>query len=334
MADIGIREVAALAGVSVSTVSNAINRPETVSRAAAAKVAKAIEHLSYVPNTAARQLRAGRSDALGMTVINITNPFFSEMVLGAEDAAERAGYSIIVGNSYDSEDREGRYLDLFDRQRLDGVLIAPVSGEPPALDRFTRRDVPVVYLDRVDSTGEFLSVSLNDVLGGRLAAEHLLAGGSRHLAFIGGPFRRTQMRERFEGFEAAVLAAGARLTVIETQTLNPSLGRELGDQLLRMPDAERPQAVFAGNDHLAVGILQTMLAHGVRVPQEISIIGYDDIEFAATAAVPLSSVRQPAYDMGARAAELLIAQLNEPGPVMTARFEPRLVVRSSTLPPL
>lgn len=331
MADISIRDVAAHAGVSVATVSNALNRPEMVSESSARRVQEAIASLNYVPNVAARQLRAGRSDAIGMAVINITNPFFSEAVLGAEETMQRASYSVIVGNSYDSLSRESRYLELFDRQRLDGVLLAPVSDDLAALDRFDKRRVPVVLVDRVDPNGKYLSVSLDDVLGGRLAAEHLLAGGARRLTLVGGPFEVAQMRDRLKGFREAVLAAGARFDLIETRTLGVRLGREIGDRIAQLDGAQRPDAVFGANDEVALGIMQSLVQRGVSVPDDIAIVGYDDIDFAAAAIVPLTSISQPSNDMGGEAARLLIAAIADPAADLDSiRFEPTLVQRQST----
>ena len=331
MAEIGIRDVAARAGVSVSTVSNALNRPELVSVTSARRVRQAIEELGYVPNIAARQLRAGRSDAIGMAVINITNPFFSEAVLGAEEVAEAAGYAVIVGNSYDSQTRETRYLDLFDRQRLDGVLLAPVGDDLAGLERFDKRGVPIVLVDRTDPSGRYHSVSLDDVRGGTLAAEHLLAGGATHLAFVGGPFEVAQMRDRREGVSRAAAAAAVRFTLIETSTLSMALGREIGDRLSAADPAERPDAIVCGNDQVALGILQSLIARGVSVPDDIAIAGYDDIDFAASAIVPLTSVRQPSLDMGREAARLLLDLLaGSDEPVQSVRFEPTLVQRQTT----
>lgn len=331
MADVGIRDVAARAGVSISTVSNALNRPELVSRSAEARVADAVAALGYRPNAAARQLRGGRSSVIGLAVINITNPFFADVVLGAEEAAERAGYSVLVGNSRDSPQRQARYLELFDRQRVDGVLLAPVGGAIAGLERFRGRQVPVVLVDRVDEDGSTPSISLDDVLGGRTAAQHLLDGGCRHLAFVGGPMRVPQMRERLEGCREAVAGSGARLTVLDTETLDPQIGRELGDRLAALPPEERPDGVFAANDHVALGILQSLVGHGIDVPGEISIIGYDDIDFAAAAVVPLSSVRQPSREMGANAAHLLLASLTgQARPDLRTRFEPVLIARRSS----
>ncbi|WP_394550785.1 LacI family DNA-binding transcriptional regulator [Agromyces sp. MMS24-JH15] len=330
MAEVGIRDVAALAGVSITTVSNALNRPELVSRAAAQRVEEAARTLGYVPNVAARQLRAGRSSVIGMAVINITNPFFSQVVLGAEESAEAAGYSVFVGNSYDSRDRETRYLDLFDRQRLDGVLLAPLSDDLGALDRFAKRDVPVVLVDRVDPTGRHPSVSLDDVHGGRLATDHVLAGGARRIAFVGGPSGVAQMRDRLAGCRAAVEASGASLQVIETSTLSVRLGREIGMRIAAMAPHERPDGVVGGNDEVALGILHSLIREGVDVPGEVAIIGYDDIDFAAASIVPLTSIRQPSHEMGRRAAQLLLDTMSTGEPSPSVRFEPTLMPRQST----
>jgi LacI family transcriptional regulator len=331
--EVGIREVAAHAGVSVSTASNVLNKPDLVSMAATRKVHEAIEALGYVPNVAARQLRAGRSNAIGMAVMNIANPFFSEVVLGAEDAAEAAGYSVIVGNSYDSTTREARYLDLFDRQRLDGVLIAPVHHSLDLLDRFHQRGVPVVLVDRVDPQGRYSSVSLDDVLGGRLAADHLIRSGCRHIAFIGGPSTVPQMRERIEGCRTQVEDAGIRFSLYLTDTLNVGLGRDFARRIAALPESDRPDGVFTGNDELALGLLQGLLHAGLRVPDEIAVVGYDDIDFSAAAIVPLTSIRQPSRAMGESAARTLLAQLETPRRALShVRFTPELIVRQSTRP--
>jgi LacI family transcriptional regulator len=330
MGEISIRDVAARAGVSVATVSNALNRPHLVSESAARRVHTAIGDLGYVPNVAARQLRAGYSKVLGMAVINITNPFFSEAVRGAEEVVEDEGYSVIVGNSYDSPARQERYLDLFDQQRLDGVLLAPVEDDLSALDRFAKRRVPVVLVDRIDPSGRYPSVSVDDVRGGQLAAEHLLAGGARRLMFVGGPFEVAQMRDRYQGFRTTVEGAGARFDLEETSTLNVRLGREIGYRIADLPVQDRPDAVFGGNDEVALGILQSLIQRGMSVPTDIALLGYDDIDFAAAAIVPLTSVSQPSSEMGRQAARLLLRALDGRGDLGSVRFEPALIHRQST----
>ncbi|MRG61182.1 substrate-binding domain-containing protein [Agromyces sp. CFH 90414] len=333
MGAVSIREVAALAGVSITTVSNVLNRPEIVSRKAVERVEAAIESLGYVPNIAARQLRAGRSSVIGMAVINITNPFFAEMALGAERAAEASGYAVFVGNSYDSAARESHYLDLFDRQRLDGVLLAPIGDDLSALERFAKRSVPVVLVDRVDPSGRHASVSVDDVLGGRLAASHLIEGGARRLMFVGGPTRIAQMRERLEGTRIEAERARLDLAVVDEGALSVRLGLKIGRDLAAMPRASRPDGIVGGNDEVALGIMHSLIQAGVDVPGEVSIVGYDDIDFASASTVALTSIRQPSHEIGLRAAQLLLAALaGEDLRDRSVRFDPELVVRQSSRP--
>jgi LacI family transcriptional regulator len=319
----------------MSTVSNALNRPWRVSEKSAARVEEAIRRLGYVPNGAARQLRAGRSRIIGLAVINITNPFFSEIVVGAEEAASEAGYAVIVGNSYDSADKELVYLDLFERQRCDGILLAPVGGNLDRLDRLRRQNIPAVLVDRVDEGGGLLSVSLDDAEGGRLVGEHLLSIGCRRITFAGGTFVVPQMRHRRDGCHQAVSRSGtATMSVMPTETLSVGLGRRIAEEIVAMPENERPDGIFAANDVLAVGILQGFLRHGVRVPDDIAIVGYDNIDFAESAAVPLTSIEQPARSMGRHAARILVSQLDrakdEVAVGQSEVFSPVLIVREST----
>ncbi|KQQ22026.1 MULTISPECIES: LacI family DNA-binding transcriptional regulator [Rathayibacter] len=330
MPQVGIRDVAARAGVSVTTASYALNRPERVSSAAMAAVADAVAALGYIPNVAARQLRAGKSMAVGMAVVNLGNPFYAELALGAEHGAEEAGYSLVLGATQDSAARELRYLDLFARQRVDGVLLAPIASSLDHLDVFEQRGVPVVLVDQVDPRGRLLSVALDDVLGGRMAAEHLLANGCRRLLFLGGTLGIPQVRDRFDGCSAAVRASGAAFSSIETVGMGPGLGRELGERILAMPADERPDGIFAANDELALGVMQSLVRGGVSIPGDIALVGYDDIPFADAAVVPLTSVRQPTHRMGERAAELLIAAIRGDADVRSAGFDPELIVRAST----
>ncbi|MDE0546652.1 LacI family DNA-binding transcriptional regulator [Microbacterium sp. C7(2022)] len=333
MKRIGIRDVAERAGVSISTVSNALNRPHMVSDALAERVRTAADQLGYVPLQAAQQLRAGRSGLLGMTVINIANPFFADMVAGAEDAASAAGLRILVGNSSDDAAKERDHLELFERVQVEGAIVSPFGETGPWLDRLRRRGIPVVLVDAVDDTGELPSVSFDDVAGGRLAAEHLLESGRRRLAYVGARSEVRQVRERLDGARAAVAAApGATLEPIWTQRTTSEIGRHFGEQLAARRPSDRPDGLVVSNDHLAIGLLHGLISHGVRVPEDIAVVGYDDIEFSAIAAVPLTSVRQPARQMGRTATELLIARIaGEAGHDMgNVVYQPELAVREST----
>jgi LacI family transcriptional regulator len=331
-----ITDVASAAGVSVGTVSNVLNKPHLVSARTQKRVTAAIEELGFVRNESARQLRAGSSRAIGLVVIDAANPFFADVARGVEDAVEKIGGVVLLGNSAGEEGRERRYLELFEEQRVKGVLIAPLSETDPQLGALTRLGIPVVFLDRHGEDSAHSSVSVDDVTGGRLAAAHLMERGHRRVAFVGGPSSLRQVRERRQGAERVIEATGdASLLAISTRGLTVAAGREAADDLVMMSSDVRPTAVFAANDLIAIGLLQGLLAQHIRVPQDIAIVGYDDIEFAAAAAVPLSSVRQPRAELGRRGAELLFEELEalENGRIVEhqhVRFQPELVVRLSS----
>jgi LacI family transcriptional regulator len=323
---VSVKDVAERAGVSVGTVSNAMNHPEKVSPDTLERINAVIAELGFTRNDAARQLRDGRSKTIGMVVLDVRNPFFTEVARGAEDAAAEAGLSVTLGNSDDSPEREATYLDLFEQQRVAGVLISPYGDIASRLRRLGERGIRVVLVDRAgdDSVG---SVSVDDVAGGRLAVEHLIAQGRRRIAFVGGPMDIRQIQDRLEGARAAVAAnTGAELEVIETVGATVIAGRAAGQSIVAR--AVRPDAVFAANDLLAMGVLQAFALQGagVRVPHDVALIGYDDIDFAAAAVVPLSSIRQPAQLIGRTAVEMLLSD----EPPRQVVFQPELVVREST----
>jgi LacI family transcriptional regulator len=335
MTAVSVRDVARRAGVSVGTVSNVMNRPDKVSPATIAAVQSAISELGFVRNDAARQLRAGRSRAVGLVILDVGNPFFAEVARGAEDQAMRAGFSIILGNSDEKADRESRYLDLFEEQRMHGVLISPIGEVTERLRRLRDRGIPAVLVDRTSPDSSFSSVSVDDIAGGRLAVDHLIATGRTRIAFVGGPMEIRQVTDRLEGSRRAVAAnPGVTLEVVETAALSVEEGRAVGERLLERDRAGRPDAIFAANDLLAVGLLQALYMQGaVVVPDEIALVGYDDISFARASVVPLSSIRQPSGLIGATAVDILLEEAADPSrAAVQIVFQPELVIRDSTVP--
>jgi len=332
MASISVRDVAARAGVSVGTVSNVLNRPERVSADTVERVTRVIAELGFVRNDAARQLRAGSSRAMGLVVLDISNPFFSDLARGAQQAADEHGSVILLGNSDQKADREGFYLDLFEEQRVRGVLISPVGNVEARLQRLRQRGIAAVLVDhRIPGSG-FSSVSVDDVAGGELAVDHLIQLGRRRVAFVGGPSSLHQVVDRLAGARRAADRSGASLEVIETESLTILEGRAVGDRIVARPPAERPDAVFAANDLVALGLVQSfVMGNGLSIPQEIAIVGYDDIDFASSAVVPITSIRQPSEVIGRTAVEMVIAEVN--GAAEAGRdivFQPELVVRATT----
>lgn len=331
---VSVKDVAALAGVSLGTVSNVLNRPDRVSARMRGKVEAAMTELGFVRNESARQLRAGHSSALAYVMLDAGNPFFTDVAKGIEDAAEKSDLSVFICNSDNRPDRERAYLVRLQQQRVQGILITPVSADDPMLDELALRGTPVVIVDRTRADDTLCSVAVDDVTGGELAAKHLLELGHQRIAFVGGPMSVGQVSDRLQGARRAVAAAGLdedRLTVLTTSALTVAEGRGGGERLAGLPEAHRPTAAMCANDLLALGLLQTCVTLGVRVPEDLAIVGYDDIDFAAAAAVPLTSVRQPRQLLGETAAELLLDEASNPEHRhRQVVFSPELVVRAST----
>jgi len=241
---------------------------------------------------------------------------------------------VILCNSDEQEGKEQRYLELLEEHRVQGVLITPV-GTTATLERLRRRGTPVVLVDSTALSHGQCSVAVDDVLGGDLAVTHLVENGHERIAYISGPPAIRQVADRLEGARRALERAGRlrdSLLVIEASALNVAAGKWAGAKIIEMPEETRPTAVFCANDLIALGVLQEMTHNGVRVPEDISIVGYDDIEFAAAAAVPLTSVRQPRLELGRTAARLLLEESDgtQGHQHRQVIFEPELVSRRST----
>jgi len=332
--EVSVREVAARAGVSLGTVSNTLNRPHMVSPATRARVEQAVLDLGFVRNESARQLKSGRSRMLAYVMLDATNPFFTDVAQGIELAAERADLALVICNSDGRESREQTHLELLRQQRVHGILITPVDPDGDYLHEVSR-STPLVIVDRTSKAHSFCSVAVDDVLGGRLALEHLIDRGHSKVAFVGGPASIGQVADRLEGARQAWSQAGlppADLTWMTSPALSVVAGTAAGQRLAGMSARRRPTAAFCANDLLALGLLQQSIASGLRVPDDLGIVGYDDIEFAAAAAVPLTSVRQPRRKLGDKAAELVMLEASELNHQHEhIMFVPELVARASTL---
>jgi LacI family transcriptional regulator len=334
MAAANIREVARRAGVSVGTVSNVLNRPGTVAQATRERVMAAIDELGFVRNEAARHLRAGRSRTVGFVVLDVSNPYFTDVARGVEGLADDHDAMVALCNSGEDPDREHRHVKQLEEQRVLGILITPVENENPYLDQVAARGTPVVLVDRGAGHNQ-CSVAVDDVLGGRLAGAHLLEQGHRRLGFVGGPLSIKQVADRNAGLHTAIAeldGTGADVVVISRPYLTVEEGRLAAEKLVGMAPDVRPTAVFCANDLLALGLLQELTRQGVHVPGDVAIVGYDDIGFAAAATVPLSSVRQPREQLGRAAVELLLDEVEDKGRHRHRQvvFQPELVVRESS----
>ena len=319
-----IKDVARLAGVSVGTVSNVLNRPEVVSARTLNAVESAMEQLNFHRNATARNLRSGGTTAVGAIVSDVSNPFYTELLRGIEDRLETEALSLIIGSSDGDADRESRLLRMLAEQGVRGVLITPMAGTVERLSSLQRIDVPSVLMDA--PVGKVPSVGVDGVRGGRLAIEHLLAQGHSRIAFLAAAESMTPSEQRLEGAVEAVRAAGLDpaevLDVVHLDRPNASAGEAATSRLL---DSDRPPtAVFSVNDIVALGVLRALRERGVLVPEEVSVVGYDDLFLDTELAVPLTSVRQPMRELGWAAADLLLT--GRPHEL----FIPELVVRESS----
>lgn len=331
-----VRDVADRAQVSLGTVSNALNRPDLVAPGTLAKVLAAIDELGFVRNSAAYQLRGGRSKSFGAVVLDASNPYFAEALRGLEDVLHDHGSFLVLCSTDGSPEREGRYLRLLEEQRVQGIVITPAERNIDHLTALRSRGIPVVLLDRKSGGGDLCSVSVDHSRGGELAGGHLFDHGHRRIAFINGPLHISQCVERRRGMRRAARRAGLdpERAIVEF-TIDPitALGQveDIVNVIANEPVDRRPTAVACLDDQAALVVLRELAELRIRVPRDISVLGYDDVSFAGLLSPALTSVRQPKYELGRAAAELLIAEAGDARHHHDdVRFEPELVLRDST----
>lgn len=331
-----IRDVAQLAGVSAGTVSNVLNRPSYVNAATRERVVRAIRELEFVPRQGSRQFRPGRVRTLGLAVANLNNPFFVDVALGAEELAKELGVGVVVCNSAYDPVREEQNLDLLVQQRVQGIIIAPVDENSSRIEMLKDRGVPMVFVDRVGDDRDCWSVVVDDFEGGLVGGRHLLERGHRKIAFLGHPDKSVKVRTRLEGTRAAIRNGGSpdvTLEVIAAESWTVQAGRAAGQALADRAPEKRPTAVFCANDMLALGLLQALVHGGVRVPEDMAVIGYDDLEWAEISMLPLTTVRQPRTLLGRTAVEMVMQLLGGSRTLPTSNhvvLTPELVVRETT----
>ncbi len=327
-----ISDVARLAGVAVGTVSNVLNRPDIVAPATRARVEAAIKEMSFVPNAVARQLRVGTITTVGVVVLDIRNPFFTEVARGVEDRLALADHTLMLASSDDDPARERKYLQLFEQHGVVGLLVVPSGPDLDQLLEVQSRGVRVVLLDAPAGSSGLSSVSVDDEAGGALAMAHLIERGHTQVVMLNGSHDIRQCAARLVGARRAASAAGldpeAAVREVQLRALDSASGVEATLALADAPDG-LPSAIFCVNDLVAVGVQRALrLRGGTALLESVAIVGYDDIDIASELAVPLTSVRQPTHEMGYRAADLLLAP--ESAEIEQVVFAPELVVRASS----
>lgn len=326
-----IRDVAREAGVSMSTVSHVINATRFVAPETEQLVRAAIDRLGYTPNGIARALKGNRTRTLGMIVTASSNPFFAHVIHGLETVSSDRGYSLILCNTDDEPDKQLRAFEALHNRRIDGLAVLTSNADPGFLDNVQARapDLPLLLLDTDPHPGA-CTVTDDSVMGGRLAARLLAERGFRRIACITGPGRHPRSRARLAGLVEELGKAGLTLEpgLLREADLTIAGGYAAAASLL--DGEEPPEAVFAFNDLMAAGVLRAAAERGLAVPDRLSVLGYDDIELAAYLTPPLSTIRQSAGLLGARAAELLIDHLEDGRPLPDLlTLPPDLVLRAS-----
>ncbi|MES2742103.1 MAG: LacI family DNA-binding transcriptional regulator [Pseudomonadota bacterium] len=326
-----IKEVARVAGVSLTTVSHVLNRTRPVSEAARARVLAAVAQLQYVPSALARSLRSQTTGTIGLIIPNNTNPYFSEVARGIEDSCYAAGYSVILCNSDDDPAKQRDYLQVLLTKRCDGLILAALAQTDGEL--LSQRKVPAVLLDRTPTDMAIDVVRVDNMAGGALAADHLAGLGRRRVACIGGSDGIEIARERIDGLRAALAAHGLDLTPRLCRLADFSIagGYRAARELLALPAAQRPDALFCCNDLMAIGALRAAAELAIAVPEALAMVGFDDIDLAQFVHPALTSVAQNTREMGRLTAQCLLARIARPDlPLQRRSIAPALRVRASS----
>jgi LacI family transcriptional regulator len=331
-----IRDVAKRAGVSAGTVSNVLNRPSYVSADTRQRVLDVIAELAFEPRKSAQQFRSGRERTLGLSVADMRSPFFVDVALAADAEAKRLGMGVVLVVADEDARREEHNLNLLVQQRVHGIIITPVDEVNPRLEQLIEQGIPIVYVDRISGNRPCCWITTDDAAGGRLAGEHLVERGHRRLAFVGGEHISAQVERRFVGFHDEVDRKTKSLRRIGTESWRFDDGLEAAAIIAGLPGNERPTAVMCANDVLALGVMQGLWQRGIRVPDDIALVGFDDLDWAAASMVPLTSVHQKRHELGQLAVQMLVDEITN-GDRHVHRhviLQPELIVRASSAPAL
>jgi len=328
-----IKDVAQHAQVSVATVSHVINDTRFVAEATRVRVQQAIEALRYVPSALARSLKSNRTHTVGMMIPNSSNPYFAEIIRGIEDTFYEAGFNVILCNSDDDPIKQGNYVRLLTEKQVDGLIVMSSGSDVELLDTLRAARMPQVVVDReIDDLAADL-VEVNHEAGGFLATQHLLKLGHRRIGCIAGPLGLSSARERVQGYRRALAEAGVTVDDRLIRGADFTSAGGLAAMTSLLDSARRPTAVFASNDLMAIGAICAAAQRGLRIPQDVSVVGFDDIALAAHSNPPLTSVVQPKHQTGQLAAQLLLERIADPSRALQRTIlQPSLLVRQSSGP--
>ena len=325
-----IYDIAREAGVSIATVSQVINGKGKISEKRRAEIMEIMERLHYQPSAIAAALTGKQTYTLGLLVPDISNPYFAELARAVEDRSRQLGYSVVICSTDNKDERVERYLNLLQQKRVDGMMIGTGIDNAEILSPLLQQSIPVALIARHMPSLSVHTVAIDDRLGGALAAQHLLELGHTRVAVLSEPFKVSSSQERVRGFREVLEKAGL-LWNRPDQGSTADLGSAKKEVLVLLGETQHPTGLFCCNDMQAIGALQAAKELGLRVPEDVSIIGFDNTILASVTSPPLTTVAQPIEDLGHRAVDLLIEELKEeceaPQRIV---LEPELVVRGST----
>jgi len=332
---VSIQDVAKASGVSVATVSRALAKPEKVTKTTRAKVLRVVAELGYKPNLLARNLRSQESRLIVVLVTNISNPFFSRVIRGIEKVAQELDYSVLLGDTQNDSEVEARYTGLVAAKQADGVIQLSSRLHGLVFDLILKQypEAAVVNACACLDTAHCPTVGVDDVGAARAMTEYLLSLGHRQIAVVSGSSESPHSRDRMFGHRLALRAAGMPFdeSLIISGNMDLKSGAEAAGRILTL--ANKPTAVFCFNDEMAIGAIQRFSEAGWSVPGDISIAGFDDIEFAAYSAPPLTTIAQPANEMGRTAMEMLYRRMKGDLETPTVTLPTELRIRGSTAAP-
>lgn len=330
-----MRDVAQRARVSVSTVSHVLNGTRRVSGETQEAVLSAIEELSYQPNLLAKSLKTRRTFTIGLLVSDIQNSFFTSVVRGIEDVALSRGYHLFLCNTDEDAAREDEYVRELAKKRVDGLLVASSAPRHNHARRLRAENLPFVFVDRKVEGVDADVVSVDNREGMCLISDHLVGLGHERIGMISGPLDKASGYERYLGLQSALadLVVGLKDSLVRFGDFRTSSGREGTMELLRLPSP--PTALVTANNQMTLGALMAVKEMGLRIPDDISVVGFDDPEWAPLTDPPLTTLAQPTYEMGVEAVGLLLDRIEgeQDGRTRRVLLEPWLVVRESTAPP-
>lgn len=328
-----IKDVAREAGVSYATVSRALNDHPEISEETKKRIVKIALEMGYRPNAIAQGLVKKETKTIGLIIPDITNPFFPEVAHGIEDAAVEAGYTVFLCNTNWNPEREERYFDDLIRKQVDGLIIGPCSEQISHLEKVIDSGIKTVFISRASNHPNTVSILINNLLGAQQAVEYLIQQGHKRIAFIGGREDISTTQERLQGYTQALNKNDLPVdeSLIKIGSFKRDSGYFITNELLKLDDSNRPTAVFAANDLLALGVIQAVRESRLSIPKDVAVVGFDDIEFASLPEIQLTTVFQPKYDMGRLAFSTLI-ELIKGGGYASGRkilLDPVLVVRQT-----